>query len=320
MDYRELFERNYGIFSEREQERIRGSSILVIGCGGIGATVAIMLARSGMSRFILVDFDVYSESNMNRQICCFTDTIGRNKAHVVRDDILRINPEASVTVYDRLVPQEELEELMADVDVVFPAADDYAFSLIAFRNARKLGKPALMVVPSGTWAHVSLMMPRGPSPEDIEGVPKLPTYEEIRETLEIRRYRLGTYFFVPLGDWQIDYYRQYVEEYAPPTQLCPTVWICSALGAFEIIKHLSKKWPPVTAPYYWHITARSIRVQRMNDLSIMSLLVWQRKIMWKLFQTPFAPVIETFQKSWWKHYQRLMKLIERRRAKRFEES
>lgn len=319
MTYEELFERNYGIFNRTEQERIRRSSVLIIGCGGIGAVVAVILARCGTGRFILVDFDGYSLSNMNRQICCFTDTIGRNKAHVVKEDILRINPEAEVIACDRLVPHDELEELMADVDTVFPAADDYAFSLIAFRSARKLGKPALMVVPSGTWAHVSLMMPRGPAPEDIEGVPKLSTYEEIRKTLEIRRYRLGTYFFVPLGDWRIEYYRRYVEEDAPPAQLCPTVWISSALGAFEIIKQVSGKWPPVAAPHYWHITARSIRIRRMNDLSLMSLLVWQRKIMWKLFQTPIGPIIETFQRAWWKHYQKLMKLVERRRAKQFEE-
>ncbi|MFB0532808.1 MAG: ThiF family adenylyltransferase, partial [Desulfatiglandales bacterium] len=49
MDYEELFQRNYGIFSRDEQQRIQRSSILIIGCGGIGGSVAIMLARSGVS-------------------------------------------------------------------------------------------------------------------------------------------------------------------------------------------------------------------------------------------------------------------------------
>lgn len=314
MEYRELFERNYGIFTDEEQERLRNSSILIIGCGGIGALVAIMLARSGVNRFILVDYDVYNPSNTNRQICCFTDTIGRKKALVVRDDIMRINPEASVTTYDRLLSHDEIEDLMEDIDIVFPAADDFAFSLFVFRSARKLGKPALLVVPSGTWAHVSLITPYGPTPEDLEGVPALANYEDLKKTLEIRKYKLGTYFYVPLGDWRIDYYRYFIEKAIPPTQLCPVVWICSSLGAFEIIKHITGKWRPVAAPRYWNITARSIRLRRMNDLSIMTLLVLQRKIMWRLFQTPLAGTLEIFQNVWWRHCYRLMKWIEKRRS------
>ncbi|HQP31124.1 MAG TPA: ThiF family adenylyltransferase, partial [Deltaproteobacteria bacterium] len=65
--YQELFARNYGIFSQAEQERLRQACILIVGCGGIGGTVAVMLARSGVGRFILVEFDDYSPSNMNRQ-------------------------------------------------------------------------------------------------------------------------------------------------------------------------------------------------------------------------------------------------------------
>lgn len=316
MEYREFFERNYGIFTDEEQERLRNSSILIIGCGGIGAPVAIMLARSGVSRFILVDYDVFNPSNTNRQICCFTDTMGRKKAQVVRDDIMRINPEASVTAYDRLLDHDEIEGLMKDIDIVFPAADDFAFSLFVFRRARKLGKPALLVVPSGTWAHVSLIPPHGPTPEDLEGVPALASYEELKKTLEIRKFKLGTYFYVPLGDWRIDYYRYFIERAIPPTQLCPTVWLCSAMGAFEIVKHVTGKWRPVEAPRYWHITARSIRLRRMNDLSIMTLLVLQRKIMWRLFQTPLAQALEVFQNAWWRHYYLLMKWVEKRRSKK----
>ncbi len=50
-----------------------------------------------------------------------------------------------------------------------------------------------MVVPSGTRANVSIIPPDKPSPEDIEGVPKLSTYEELRNTLEIRKYEFWTY-------------------------------------------------------------------------------------------------------------------------------
>ena len=87
MVYNQLFYRNRGIFTEDEQERIRGGSILIVGCGGVGGMVAIMLARSGVGRFILVEFDTYEPTNMNRQVACFGNTIGRNKAQVIREDI-----------------------------------------------------------------------------------------------------------------------------------------------------------------------------------------------------------------------------------------
>jgi tRNA A37 threonylcarbamoyladenosine dehydratase len=306
-DYRFLFERNYGIFLEKEQERIRRSSILIIGCGGIGGTVALMLARSGVGKFILVEFDEYTPTNMNRQIACFTDTLGRNKAEVISENIKRINPEAEVEVHSRLLSHDEIAGLIPRVDIVFPAADDFAFSILVFRQAQRLNKPALFVVPSGTWANVSIITPDSPSVEDINGVPKLDTYEELKAMLQIRKYKLGTYFYAPIGNWLIDYYKGFVEGKLPPTQICPIVWLCSSIGALEVIKHLSGKWTPVTSPRYWYITKDKIRVNRINRLSLQTLLVWQRRLLWKLFQTPAAPLIEAGQAIWWRLFYRWYK-------------
>ena len=312
MDYEELFQRNYGIFSRDEQQRIREASILIIGCGGIGGSVAIILARSGVSRFVLVEFDLYEPTNMNRQINCFVDTIGRNKAQVIKEDILRINPEAEVEVYEEL-SHAELAELIPRVDLVFPAADNLSFSIFVFRDAQRLGKTALMVVPAGTWANVSIIPPDKPSPEDIEGVPKLPTYEELRDTLEIRKYRFGQYFYVPVADWRIDYFRGFIEEGLQPTQICPLIWLCSSIGALEALKFFSGKWQPVASPRYWNITREKIRINRINRPSLQTLLVWQRRFMWWVFQTPFGPVQEKLQAAWWKLYYTWMKRREERR-------
>ena len=94
MEYDQLFYRNRGVFSKGEQQGIRQGRILIVGCGGIGGAVAIMLARSGVGRFLIVEPDRYEPTNMNRQIACFAHTIGRNKAQVVKEHIQRINPES----------------------------------------------------------------------------------------------------------------------------------------------------------------------------------------------------------------------------------
>ena len=117
------------------KERLRKARILIVGCGGIGGTVAIILARTGIEKFILVEFDTYDTTNINRQISCSADTLGRNKAEVVGEDILRINPNAEVEIYPRLLNHTEIAQLIPVVDVVFPAADDFAFSILVFREA-----------------------------------------------------------------------------------------------------------------------------------------------------------------------------------------
>jgi hypothetical protein len=299
-DYQELFLRNYGVFTQKEQDRIRTSRVLIIGCGGIGGTVAIILARSGVSRFILVEFDDYGFSNMNRQIACFTDTLGRNKAVVLKEQILKINPEAQVEVYPKLLTHDRLSELIPKTDMVFPAADDLAFSVIVFREAQRLGVPALLVFPSGTWANVCILMPDSPPVEEIEGVPRLESYEELKAILAIRKYKFGTYFYVPFADWRIDYYRAFIEEDISPAHIAPSVWLCSSLGSLEVLKVLSGKWKPVKSPHYWNITKNGIRINRIGGLNLQTLLVWQRKIMWRLFQTRLSTILEVAQEIWWK--------------------
>jgi molybdopterin/thiamine biosynthesis adenylyltransferase len=305
--YEELFTRNYGVFSEAEQERLRNSRILIVGCGGIGGTVAIMLARSGIEKFVLVEFDDYDTTNINRQISCFADTLGRNKAEVIGEDIRRINPNAEVEIHPRLLTHAQIAQLIPRADVVFPAADDYAFSILVFREAQRQGKPSLFVVPSGTWANVSILLPEGPSIEKIQGIPVLETYEQLHEMFRTRKYKLGTYYYTFLAGWRIDYYQRFLDDDLPPTQLCPVVWICSSLGAFEVVKLVSRKWKPVAAPRFWYITQNKIKVLNINGISMHTFLLWQRRLHWMLFQTPLKGLLEKFQNFCWKHYYRLMK-------------
>ncbi len=305
--YEELFARNYGIFSEQEQDRLRKARILIVGCGGIGGTVAIMLARSGIEKFILVEFDAYDTTNINRQISCFADTLGRNKAEVIGEDIRRINPHAEVEIHPRLLNHAEIAQLIPQVDVVFPAADDFAFSILVFREAKRQGKPALFVVPSGTWANVSILLPEGPTIEKIQGIPTLETYEQLYEMFRTRKYKLGTYFYTFLAGWRIDYYQRFLDEDLPPTQLCPVVWLCSSLGAFEVIKLVCGKWKPIAAPRFWYITQNKIKVMNINSISIHTFLLWQRRLHWMLFQTAFKGILEKIQNLFWKYFYRVMK-------------
>ena len=300
LDYDSLFSRNYGIFSAAEQARLGAAKVLIVGCGGIGGTVATILARAGVGQFVLVEMDIYTETNMNRQIACFSDTLGRNKAEVVAEQIRRINPAAQVEVHPRRLEHAELEGLMPAVDLVFPAADDLAFSVFVFQAAQRLGKLALCVVPAGSWATVSIIAPDSPPVEDIFGLERLASYDELAVLMKNSAYRRHIYrFYVPFAGWRPEYYERFIDGAAPPTQFCPLVWLCSALGAQEAVKALSGKWRPVKSPRYWTINQNRVAIHRVGDYSLVSLAARQRRRAWRILNSPLGRLYARLQDLIW---------------------
>lgn len=97
---------------------------MVIGCGAVGGYVIEALARSGVGRIIVVDFDVFDISNINRQVLALTSTIGRKKADVAKERILEINPECDVVIKDMFVKTETVPELLEmNPDFIVDAID-----------------------------------------------------------------------------------------------------------------------------------------------------------------------------------------------------
>jgi tRNA A37 threonylcarbamoyladenosine dehydratase len=160
--YEELFERNYGVYSPAEQERIHRARVVIIGCGGIGGVVAIILARTGIGHFVLYEYDTYTPTNMNRQIACFSDTMGVNKAAAVRDMILKINPEAEVCLHQEALKPEEICAVLQQGDVILPASDEWPLSIAILGAAKEQGVPAIMAYPVGALARVSTFLPDSP--------------------------------------------------------------------------------------------------------------------------------------------------------------
>lgn len=291
-DYIERFKRNLGVFTPEEQEKIGTGRVIIAGCGGIGGTVAVILARSGWQRFVLVDPDIYEPSNINRQIACFDRSIGKPKTSCVTGEIYGINPKARVTEYPRAKSISEIMGMVEEGDILFPAADDFAFSICLFREAQKQGIRCLFALPSGTWANVSMIFPESPPVEDIFGIPRLDTYEEIRELFEKRKYKMGAYGYLLHADWRLPHFRAYLEDASPLAQICPTVWLAASIGAMEVLKTATGKWPPVVSPKYWSVRRNRIRVQRINRLSLETLISWHRKVMWPVMHSPLGKSLE----------------------------
>src|SRR5947199_4565391 len=82
------------------QKRLKASSILLIGAGGLGSPLALYLAAAGVGRLGLVDFDVVDFSNLQRQVLYGTPDVGRLKLHSAKDRLTAINPEVTVDLYE----------------------------------------------------------------------------------------------------------------------------------------------------------------------------------------------------------------------------
>jgi adenylyltransferase/sulfurtransferase len=123
------------------QEKLRASSVLVVGAGGLGAPVSLYLAASGVGRITLCDHDNVDLTNLQRQIVHFTDSIGKAKVESARETLARINPESRVEPVAERVAGKRLEQLVQDADAVVDCTDNFATRHAINRACVRFRKP-----------------------------------------------------------------------------------------------------------------------------------------------------------------------------------
>ena len=111
-------ERTELIIGKENLSRLSGAAVAVFGTGGVGSYTVEALARAGIGTLILVDHDIVSESNINRQIIALHSTIGRKKIDVIKERCLDINPALSVFTYDRFILPENCADFFSTLPVV----------------------------------------------------------------------------------------------------------------------------------------------------------------------------------------------------------
>ena len=121
-------------------KKLNNSKVCVFGIGGVGGYVCEGLARSGVGSFILVDKDVVSESNINRQIIATTKTVGLSKTELMKERILDINPSAVVETKDMFYLPDTADEIdFSDCDYVVDAVDTVTAKLLIIQKAKEMG-------------------------------------------------------------------------------------------------------------------------------------------------------------------------------------
>ncbi len=109
-------------YPEKVRKYLKKCIVGIAGCGGLGSTCAINLARAGVGKLIIADFDIVTLENLERQYY-FLDQVNKLKVHALRDNILRIDPSINVKAFDLKLCSSDVIELFAGCDVIVEAFD-----------------------------------------------------------------------------------------------------------------------------------------------------------------------------------------------------
>ena len=123
------------------QRRLKASSVLLVGAGGLGSPLALYLAAAGVGRIGLVDFDVVDYSNLQRQVIHGTKDVGRKKLESARDRIADVNPYVHVETYETALRSENALEILEGYDLVIDGTDNFPTRYLVNDACVLLGKP-----------------------------------------------------------------------------------------------------------------------------------------------------------------------------------
>ena len=146
----ESFLRTEMIVGAPALDKLRRSHVAVFGLGGVGSYAAECLARSGVGTLTLVDQDTVSVSNINRQLCALTSTVGQYKAEVVADRVRDINPDAVVYPICATYDAAHREEFFTRrFDYILDCIDLVSCKLDLIQQARQHHIPILTALGTG---------------------------------------------------------------------------------------------------------------------------------------------------------------------------
>lgn len=135
----EQFSRTISLIGEEPFNKIKEKKVLILGIGGVGGFVTEALARAGVKNFTLIDNDVVSKSNINRQIIALNSTLGRPKVDVMKERILDINPLAVVSARQEFITPSSIANEDFLYDYVIDCIDNITAKIALAIESEKRG-------------------------------------------------------------------------------------------------------------------------------------------------------------------------------------
>lgn len=150
-----------GDIGSEGQEKLRDSSVVVVGLGGLGSQVAMSLAASGVGRLRLVDFDVVSIADLHRQLVYCEDDVGLAKAEAAARRVSKMNGGIVVEPFCEYLSEENAASVVGDVDLVVDCTDSFGAKYVLNRACARLRKPLVFGSAIQEYGNVALFEPWG---------------------------------------------------------------------------------------------------------------------------------------------------------------
>ncbi len=164
--------RNAGSLGLEGQKKLLQSRALVVGAGGLGGTVAQLLARIGVGTLVLADGDSFSEENLNRQAFSFESNLGVSKVQAARSEIFRVNASTEVQIFEGLVGEEDLSHLTQGANLAIDALDNLPTRFSLEKACRQAGIPLVHGAVAGFQGQMLVVYPDDPGLQTIYGDPR----------------------------------------------------------------------------------------------------------------------------------------------------
>jgi len=164
------YQRNVGTMGLEGQARLLRSKIVILGLGGLGGMVVELLARLGVGHLVVVDCDVFEETNMNRQILSQENNLGLSKTDAAIKRVESVNQGIEVIAHFTILKEDNIEEIVDGADVVVDALDNIPTRLQVERATKKKGIPLVHGAIAGFIGQVLTIFPQDKGLEGIYGV------------------------------------------------------------------------------------------------------------------------------------------------------
>ncbi len=165
--------RNFRALSFADQIALLRAKVCVVGLGGLGGSVIENLARAGIGSLILIDGDLFDETNLNRQFLSQEDRLSMPKADAAAERVNRINRSVAVSAHQHFVrsPGED-RKLMEDADLIMDCLDNLESRFVLERIAKDLQIPMVTAAVAGACGHMTVICPEDEGLERIYGPPE----------------------------------------------------------------------------------------------------------------------------------------------------
>lgn len=159
-----------GTFSARDQTVLLGSRVCIVGLGGLGGAVTEILARLGIGGLILVDGDVFENSNLNRQILSSPENLGTSKATAAENRVRQINPSVQTRIHDVFMDTRNAARLIEGADVLVDCLDNLKTRFVLEKAAKAANIPLVSAAIAGTYGQITTIFPEDPGLSLIYGL------------------------------------------------------------------------------------------------------------------------------------------------------